>query len=81
MDASKPVSLRLPKYHAILDYGHGLYKGFEIHTHRLAEIVPRLQHATLLLADGEKFEIVNGTLTASEPYPAQQDLRFVWTPI
>lgn len=70
----------LPKYYALIDYGQGLYAGFETHTHRLAEVVARVQRATLLLWTGEQYPIDHGQVAAAQPYPAHQDPRFVWTP-
>ncbi len=56
----------LPKWHALVDYGHGLYKGFCLHTQDLA--------------DGCQYEVRDGQTTNPQPYPARNDLRFVWTP-
>lgn len=83
MDATLPLTLppALPKFHALLDYGHGLYAGFDTHTQTLADAVAHTQHALLLLADGLRYEIQNGLATNPQPYAARHDLRFVWTPL
>lgn len=71
----------LPKFHAILDYGRGLYAGFDIHSQALANAVAHTKTATLLLADGVQLAILDGRATNPQPYPARKDLRFVWTPL
>ncbi len=70
----------LPKWHALVDYGHGLYKGFCLHTQDLADAVARTKQARLLLADGFQYEVRDGQTTNPQPYSARNDLRFVWTP-
>lgn len=85
MDAApvNPLALppALPKFHALVDYGHGLYKGFCIHTQELADTVARAKQARLLLADGSQYEVRDGQTTNPQPYSACHDLRFVWTPL
>lgn len=77
MDAADPVVL--PKYHALVDFGHGLYKGYDLHTQTLARAVARTKRGLLLLADGVKYEIVNGTISNPQPHSSKSDLRFVWS--
>lgn len=43
--ASMPPAL--PKFHALVDYGRGLYAGFDIHTQNLAETVARTKTASI----------------------------------
>lgn len=76
MDAAEPV--RLPKFQALVDWGRGLYKGFDIHSHDLAQAVERTKNGFLILADGLKYEIQNGAVTNPQPHPSRADLRFVW---
>lgn len=71
----------LPKFHALVDYGRGLYAGFDTHTQTLAETIARTRKARLLLADGYQYEVLDGRATNPQPYSARHDTRFVWTPI
>lgn len=88
MDAARSISANplalppaLPKFHALVDYGRGLYAGFDIHSQTLAETVARTKTAKLLLADGYQYEVLDGRATNPQPYAARHDNRFVWTPL